>query len=357
MPGFPAASRLGRLPDGRDVTVYTLRNPRGVEASISTHGGTLLTFLVPDERGGQVDVILGTSGVIRPPRWPYFGTIIGRYANRIAFGRFTLDGREHVVTTNQGAHHLHGGTVGWDHAVWTAEPFEEPGRRGVRLSHVSPDGDQGFPGTIHAVATYTLDDGDALTLDLAAATDRPTVINLTQHNYFNLSPDESPDILAHELTVDADLYVPTDPTAIPLGDPAPVAGTPFDFRQPHAIGARINDVHEQLVNGRGYDHNFVLRRTGPGLVRAARLADPRSGRALEVWTTEPGLQLYTGNYLDGSIIGKHGRPYGHRAGLSLEAQHFPDSPNRPAYPSTTLRPGEDWRSTTRWKITSGVISK
>lgn len=341
---------LGALPDGRAVAVFTLRNPRGVEAAISTHRGTLLTFRVPDRSGGHADVVLGTAGVIRPPKWPYFGTIIGRYANRIAFGRFRLDGRVYAVTTNNGAHHLHGGTIGWDQAVWNAEPFEEAGCRGVRLSHTSPDGDQGFPGTVRAVATYTLDDGNSLTLDLAATTDRPTVINLTQHNYFNLSPSESPDILAHELTVDADVYTPTDATAIPLGEHAPVAGTPFDFRQPQAMGARIDQAHEQLVNGRGYDHNFVVRRTGPGLVRAARLADPRSGRALEVWTTEPGLQVYSGNYLDGSIIGKHGRPYVHRAGLSLEAQHFPDSPNRPDFPSTTLRPGDDWRSTTRWVI-------
>ncbi len=348
--GFLSSAPFGRLPDGRDVTVITLRNRRGFETAISTHGGTLLALRVPDRSGGHADVVLGTAGVNRPTKWPYFGTIIGRYANRIAFGRFTLDGREHAVTTNNGAHHLHGGTVGWDQAVWDAEPFEEAGHRGVRLSHTSPDRDQGFPGTVRAVATYTLDDGNALTLDLAATTDQPTVINLTQHNYFNLSPAESPDILAHELTVDADFFTPTDATAIPLGAHAPVAGTPFDFRQPHAIGARIAEAHEQLVNGRGYDHNFVVRRTGPGLVRAARLADPRSGRALEVWTTEPGLQVYSGNYLDGSLIGKQGRPYGHRAGRSRGAQHFPDSPNRPDFPTTTLRPGDDWRSTTRWVI-------
>ena len=276
--------------------------------------------------------------------------VVGRYGNRIANGRFTLDGRTYALATNNGPNHLHGGLKGFDKVVWVAEGFERGGSVGVTYRHVSPDGDEGYPGRVEVRVSYTLSPSNELAVDYEATTDRPTPINLTQHSYFNLAGDASGDVLGHQLTIDADRFTPVDATLIPTGELAPVAGTPFDFRQPTTIGARIAADHPQLKTGNGYDHNFVLNGWSPGssqaLHHAARAVDPGSGRTLDVATTEPGVQFYSGNFLDGTVVGKSGRAYGRRHGFCLETQHFPDSPNHPAFPSTILRPGDTYRSRT-----------
>lgn len=338
---------FGSMPDGRAIECFTLANARGCEARVITYGGIVVSLRVPDRAGTLDDVVLGhddLAGYLVGSA--YFGAIVGRYGNRIANGRFSLDGRTYELARNDGAHHLHGGVRGFDRAVWTPEIAERDGVAALVLRHRSPDGDEGYPGTLDAEVAYALTDDDALVVDYRATTDRPTHVNLTQHSYFNLAGAGRRDILAHELTIDADAYLPVDAALIPTGAPAPVAGTPFDFRTPHAIGARIDADDAQLRHGRGYDHTFVVRRDGAGLAHAARLADPSTGRTLDVRTTEPGLQLYTGNFLDGGIRGKAGRVYVRRSGLCLETHHFPDSPNHPSFPSTVLRPGETYRSRT-----------
>jgi aldose 1-epimerase len=277
---------------------------------------------------------------------PYFGAVVGRFANRIAKGRFTLDGRTYHLATNDGPNHLHGGVRGFDKADWSSRAFERDGHRGVVFTHTSADGDQGYPGTLTARVTYTLTAANELTIEYDAETDRPTPVNLTQHTYFNLSGAATPDILHHRLALDADRFTPVDQTMIPTGDVAAVARTPFDFREATPIGARIASRDPQIGIGGGYDHNWVLNRASDGLTHAARLEDPVTGRTLDVSTTEPGVQFYSGNLLDGTIAGKGGRVYGPRAGLCLETQHFPDSPNQPAFPPAILRPGERLRSTT-----------
>jgi aldose 1-epimerase len=302
---------------------------------------------VPDRSGHPADVVLGydsLQGYLTAS--PYFGAIVGRYANRIARGRFTLDGRTYRLATNDGPNHLHGGVKGYDKVVWRARSFQRGDTAGVRLEHTSPDGDEGYPGTLRVAVTYTLTPANKLVVDYEAASDRPTPVNLSQHSYFNLSGEGSGDILQHVLTIRADRYTPVDTTLIPTGELAPVAGTPFDFRTPTAIGARISQSNVQLRRGKGYDHNFVLNRTGTGLQHAHRVLDPRTGRTLDIATTEPGLQFYSGNFLDGSIAGKAGHVYGHRSAIVLETQHFPDSPNHPGFPSTILRPGREYRSRT-----------
>jgi aldose 1-epimerase len=311
-----------------------------------TFGGVIVSLRVPDREGRLDDIVLGydsIEGYIDES--PYFGAIIGRYGNRIGRGRFTLDGVTHQLATNDGAHHLHGGPRGLDKVVWSAEPFSENGGSGVTFAYTSPHGDQGYPGTLSARVSYTLTGADELVLDYVATTDRATPVNLTQHSYWNLAGSDAPPVLAHELTIRADHYTPVDETLIPSGAIAPVAGTPFDFRNPATIESRIGADNEQLRHGQGYDHNFVLRSAASGALRhAARLAEPTSGRVLDLHTTEPGLQFYSGNFLDGSIRGKGDRVYRHRSGICLEAQHFPDSPNQPHFPSTILRPGSEYRS-------------
>ncbi|HUG53682.1 MAG TPA: aldose epimerase family protein, partial [Vicinamibacteria bacterium] len=274
----------------------------------------------------------------------FFGVVVGRYANRIAHARFTLDGRTHALTPNEPPHHLHGGLRGLHKAVWRGEAS---GEAAVTFRCSSPDGDEGYPGNLEASVTYTLTGAGEVVIDYEATSDRPTPVNLSQHSYFNLAGEGRGDVLGHRLVIDADHFTPVDATMIPTGEIAPVAGTPFDFRVPAAVGARIDEDHEQLRRGLGYDHNFVLRRGGPGLARAARVADPASRRWMEVHTTEPGVQLYSGNRLDG-VVGKSGHAYSPRTGFCLETQHFPDSPNRPEFPSTILRPGEVYRSRTVW---------
>jgi aldose 1-epimerase len=338
---------FGRLPDGRPVDVFTLTNGRGLEVRAISYGAIIVSLHAPDRSGRLEDVVLGhddLDGYLGAS--PYFGAVIGRYANRIARGQLSLDGRIHALAINDPPHHLHGGRRGFDKVVWDAEETAAPSGAGLMLRYASPAGEEGYPGMLRAAVTYTLTDGNELRIDYAARTDATTVVNLSQHSYFNLAGAGQGDVLGHELTIDAEHYLPIDGTSIPTGAVAPVAGTPFDFREPAAIGSRIAQADEQLAHGAGYDHNFVLRRRGPGLVAAARLVEPTSGRRLDVQTTEPGLQLYTGNRLDGRIRGKSGRVYPARAGLSLETQHFPDSPHHPEFPSTVLQPGQEYLSTT-----------
>ncbi|QRN94233.1 galactose mutarotase [Archangium violaceum] len=338
---------FGTAPGGQPVDVYTLTNRRGVEARVTNYGGIILSLRVPDRDGRFDDVVLGydsLAGYLAES--PYFGALIGRYGNRIAQGRFTLDGRQYTLATNNGVNHLHGGLKGFDKVVWTAEPFENDQGMGIVLTYVSPDGEEGYPGTLTARVTYTLTGDDELVFDYHATTDKATPVNLTQHSYFNLAGDGKGDILSHVVTINADRFVPIDPTSIPLGDLRDVTGTPFDFRRPTAIGARIRQEDEQLRNGQGYDHSFVFDKGGkagePTL--AARVLEPTTGRVMEILTTEPGMQFYSGNFLDGTLKGKKGAVYHRRFGFAMETQHLPDSPNQPGFPSTILRPGEHYRS-------------
>lgn len=338
---------FGVMPDGRGVEVFTMTNENGIELRAITYGAIIVSVRVPDRNGRLDDVVLGfddLEGYLRDS--PYFGAIVGRYANRIANGRFTLDGHEHSLTTNNGPNHLHGGLRGFDKVVWEAEPFESDSGAGVVFSYLSPDGEEGYPGNLSVRVTYLLTPDDELVVDYLTTTDRATPVNLSQHSYFNLVGDARRDVLGHVLTINASHFTPVDATLIPTGEIAPVTGTPFDFKEPTPIGARIEDDDEQLGFGGGYDHNFVLDRESEGLTHAARVEEPTSGRVLDIFTTEPGLQFYSGNFLDGSIKGKSGRVYGHRFGFCLETQHFPDSPNHPTFPSTILRPGEEYRSRT-----------
>jgi aldose 1-epimerase len=338
---------FGRTPDGKAVEVYTLRNARGMVVRAITYGAIIQAIRVPDRAGRLDDVTLGYDSL---PGYltdsPYFGAVVGRYANRIARGRFALEGRTYRLATNNGPNHLHGGLKGFDKVVWKAESFQRGDIVGVKFQHTSPDGDEGYPGTVQTSVTYTLTPDNQLLVEYRATTDRATPVNLSQHSYFNLAGEGSGPILDHVLTIDAGRYTPVDSTLIPTGELAPVANTPFEFREPTPIGARIGQNHPQLQYGKGYDHNFVLERSGSGLTHAVRVLEPRTGRTLDIFTTEPGLQFYSGNFLDGSIKGKSGHVYGHRTALVLETQHFPDSPNHPNFPSTILRPGQEYRSKT-----------
>ena len=348
-PGQAGVSRApwGTMPDGAAVEIFTLTNAHGVEVKAITYGGIIQSLRVPDRGGRLDDVVLGfdtLKGYLG--EHPYFGAIIGRYGNRIGKAQFTLDGRTYTLAANDGPNHLHGGVKGFDKVLWKAEPVEGGDGPAVRFTRTSPDGEEGYPGTLGVQVTYTITDANALVVDYVAKTDKPTPVNLTQHSYFNLAGQASGDILGHELMLNADRYTPVDGTLIPTGELAPVAGTSFDFRQATAIGARINQEHPQLKFGRGYDHNWVLVRGGDGLRLAARVHEPKTGRTLEIATTEPGIQFYAGNFLDGKIAGKAGAVYRHRTGFCLETQHFPDSPNKPQFPSTILKPGAEYRSRT-----------
>jgi len=346
---------FGTAPAGDAVDLITLHSPSGIELDVATYGGVVTRLVVPDREGRLADVVLGHEGLgAYVEGTPYFGAIVGRYANRIAAGRFTLDGVEYQLATNDGPNHLHGGKRGFDKVVWSAEPYSTGSEAGVVLTHVSPDGDEGYPGELSVRVTYALTADGELRIDYEATTDAPTIVNLTHHGYWNLAGHDSGDILGHELTIPARRFTPVNETLIPTGELRPVEGTPFDFREATAIGARIEADDEQLALGGGYDHNFVLDgwEDDGSLRLAAVLRDPASGRVLEVLTTEPGLQLYSGNFLDGSDIGKGGIAYEHRGGLCLETQHFPDSPNQPGFPSTVLRPGETYRSTTVYRFTA-----
>jgi aldose 1-epimerase len=336
---------FGSTKDGKAVDLYTMKNSHGVEVRAMTYGGIITSIKVPDRAGAMADVVLGfdtLDGYLTDP--PYFGAIVGRYGNRIAKGQFTLEGRTYKLATNNGPNHLHGGVRGFDKMVWSARSVESAEGVGVALTRVSSDGEEGYPGNLNATVTYVLTDRNELIVRYQATTDKATPVNLTQHTYFNLAGGG--DILGHELTLNADRYTPVDATLIPTGELAPVQGTPFDFRRRTAIGARIKQDDPQLKNGNGYDHNWVLNRTGTGLQLAARVVEPKTGRTLEVTTTEPGVQFYSGNFLDGTIKGKEGAVYNLRNGLCLETQHFPDSPNHPNFPSTILKPGDTYSSQT-----------
>jgi aldose 1-epimerase len=341
---------FGQTADGVAVELYTLTNPDGIEVRAISYGGIILSLKVPDREGKLGDVVLGydaLDGYLKAS--PYFGSIIGRYGNRIAGGKFSLDGKPYTLATNNGKNALHGGVKGFDKVVWQAEPLEQDDRVGVVFSYTSPDGEEGYPGTLQATVTYALTDANELVFEYQAVTDKATPVNLTQHSYFNLAGDGSGDVLGHELMLNASRFTPVDSTLIPTGELRGVEGTPFDFRTPTAIGARIAANDEQIRFGGGYDHNVVLDREGAdGLVLAARVYEPTSGRVMEVRTTEPGVQFYSGNFLDGSITGKGGHVYEHRTGFCLETQHYPDSPNKPDFPSTILRPGETYRSRTMY---------
>jgi aldose 1-epimerase len=351
----PAGMRrepFGTMPDGRRVERFTLASPSGVSITVLSYGGVIQSIYMPDRRGVVADVALGydTLDEYRADR-SYFGALIGRYANRIRGARFSLDGREYQLTANADGNQLHGGDRGFDKVVWSVEPFEAHGDPALRLEHVSPDGDEGYPGTVRVRVTYVLTHDGALDVDYLATTDAPTPINLTQHSYFNLAGAGVADILGHELELAASRFTPVDAALIPTGELRPVAGTPFDFSTPERIGARIDVPDEQLRLAGGYDHNFVIDRAAASeLVLAARLTDRESGRGVDVHTTQPGIQFYSGNFLDGSVRGKAGVPHRYRSGLALETQHFPDSPNHPAFPSTILRPGETFRSRTVYQL-------
>ncbi len=342
---------FGRMPDGREVRLFTLTNANGMEARITNYGGILVSLRVPDRNGRPGDLVLGYDSLASYLRSnPYFGCIVGRYANRIAKGRFTLDGMEYRLATNNGANHLHGGIKGFDKVLWDARATATREGNAIDLMYTSPDGEEGYPGTLKAFVRYTLTDKNELKIQYIATCDKPTVLNLTHHSYFNLAGEGNGTILGHLLTIHAGRFTPVDSGLIPTGELRSVAGTPFDFRSFAEIGARIGDNDSQLKLAGGYDHNFVLNRRGGGLQPAATLYEPASGRIMEVLTTEPGLQFYSGNFLDGTNIGKGGRPYPFRSGLCLETQHFPDSPNKPGFPSTVLRPGESYQSTTVYRF-------
>jgi aldose 1-epimerase len=343
---------FGKAPDGTPVDVFTLINAHGVEVRILSYGGIIQSLRTPDRTGKLDDVVLGfddMAGYVKSS--PYFGAIVGRYGNRIAKGHFTLDGKTYTLAINNPPNSLHGGIKGFDKVVWDARPFKGDSGAGVVLTHTSPDGDEGFPGTLHAKVTYTLNDDDELSIDYEATTDKATPVNLTNHTYWNLAGDGTRDILGHVLTLPASGITAVDSTLIPTGEIMPVAGTPFDFRTPTAIGARIDSPHVQIKYGRGYDHNFVLDRGGQtGLAHAAHVTEPTTGRTLDIYTTEPGVQFYSGNFLDGTVVGKGGHVYKHRFGLALETQHFPDSPNKPNFPSVILRPGQVYHTRTVFKV-------
>jgi aldose 1-epimerase len=344
---------FGKTAAGEAVDLFTLTNRNGVEARIMTYGGIIVSLKVPDRTARLEDVVLGfdnLDGYLAGH--PYFGALVGRYANRIARGKFRLNGTEYTLAVNNNENHLHGGLKGFDKVVWKAEEVEGKGSVGLALSYVSKDGEEGYPGTLKVKAVYTLNDENELRLDFTATTDKDTVVNLTNHSYFNLAGAGSGEILNHELLINADRFAPVDSTLIPTGELRLVAGTPLDFRQPHRIGERIEADNEQLKIGKGYDHNFVINRRGRGLVLAARASDPRSGRVLEVLTTQPGVQLYTGNFLDGSNVGKGGKAYKARYAFCLETQHFPDSPNHPEFPTTLLKPGQTYHETTVYRFSA-----
>lgn len=342
---------FGTTPDGAPVQLYTLRNVSGVEARISNYGGIVVSLRVPDRAGHYEDVVLGydrLAGYLKET--PYFGCLVGRYGNRIARGRFSLDGATYTLATNNYPNALHGGLKGFDKVVWQANAYQAKEGPTLELTYVSKDGEEGYPGNLTVKAVYVLTRDNALRLEYTATTDKATVLNLTQHSYFNLAAKG--DILGHVVEMPADRFTPVDSTLIPTGELKPVEGTPFDFRKPTPIGARINQEDEQLRFGGGYDHNWVFSKRTGNLTLLAKVTEPTSGRILEVLSTEPGLQFYTGNFLDGKIVGKRGWTYAHRNAFCMEPQHFPDSPNQPSFPSTVLRPGQTYHNTIIYRFSA-----
>jgi aldose 1-epimerase len=341
---------FGKLEDGAPIDIYTLKNRNGLQVEITTYGGAVVSIKTPDRSGRMSDIVLGygdANGYVSDIS--YFGALIGRYANRIARGRFTLNGVEYHLPQNNGVNHLHGGVRGFHKVVWKARELTRTDGVGLELTYLSKDNEEGYPGNLSVTVNYVLSDANELRIEYHATTDKETVINLTHHSYFNLAGAGMGDILRHEVKINADRFTPVDETLIPTGELRAVKGTPFDFSRATAIGSRINQADDQLVFGKGYDHNFVLNKKGQELSLAATVYEPTSGRALEMWTTEPGVQLYSGNFLD-KVRGKAGKVYNVHGGFCLEAQHFPDSPNQPAFPSTVLKPGERYTQTTVYKF-------
>ncbi len=339
---------FGKTHDGHEVKVHTLTNLHGIRVRLIDYGATLISVETPDKSGKNANIMLGfptLEGYLQ--RHPFFGSTVGRYANRIAGGKFTLDGKTYTLATNNGPNHLHGGLKGFDTVLWKPEPVSGPDFVGVKFSYTSPDGDEGYPGKLDVTVTFTLSNVNALRMDYTATTDKPTVVNLTNHAYWNLAGAGSGNILGHELTIAADKYLPIDDTSIPTGEPAPVKGTPLDFTSPHTIGERIGELKKDPHKTKGYDHCFVLRGQQGKLELAARVKEPTSGRVMEVYTTEPGVQLYCANFLDG---GPGAGGFKQHEAFCLETQHYPDSPNKPEFPSTVLRPGETYRSTTEHRF-------
>jgi aldose 1-epimerase len=337
---------FGKTEDGISVDLYTLTNANGLKTNIITYGGIVTSLQVPDRNGKFADIVLGCDSVDDyAKRSPFFGAIIGRYANRIAKGKFTLDGVEYKLAVNNGPNHLHGGVKGFDKVVWKAEKMQTDQGPALKLTYRSRDGEEGYPGNLSCTVTYTLSNDNELKVSYEATTDKATVINLTHHSYFNLAGHNSGDVLGHEMQIFADHFIPVDDVQIPTGEIKPVKGTPMDFTKPMAIGSRIKQVPG------GYDHNYVLNSSDGSLALAASVYEPKSGRVMEIFTTEPGVQFYTANFLDGSIKGK-GAVYNKHAGLCLEMQHFPDSPNKPDFPSVVLRPGEKYTQLTVHKFSA-----
>ncbi len=347
---------FGKTEEGISIDLYTLTNDSGLEIRITNYGGIITALKAPDREGRLEDVVLGFDTLqgylqeLYQLENPYFGALIGRYGNRIAKGRFTLRGKEYTLATNNGPNHLHGGNKGFDKVVWEAEEQLTNEAVGLKLRYVSPDGEEGYPGTLKVEVTYLLNSNNELKISYTATADQETPVNLTNHTYFNLRGNAKGDILDHQVMINADRIVAIDENSIPTGALAAVKETPFDFKAPTAIGARISADHEQLKNGQGYDHTFVLREAAGNLLLAATVLEPSSGRYLEVFTTEPGVQLYSGNFLKGNLVGKGGVAYQKRWGLCLETQHFPDSPNQPHFPSTILASEKSYHTTTIYKF-------
>ena len=357
---FASASRaqnvqkedFGKTPDGQQVFLYTLRNSSGMEVKVTNYGARITSIKVPDKNKKFADVVLGfdnLAGYLADE--PYFGAVVGRYGNRIAHGAFTLDGKQYHIPLNDGPNALHGGKVGFDRRVWNGKDASATGGPAVELHYLSPDGEQGFPGNLNVTVRYSLGEKNDLRIDYSATTDKDTVLNLTNHSYFNLAGAGSETVLKHKLTLAADRFTPIDGTLIPTGALQSVSGTPLDFRKATVIGARINQDYDQLKLAKGYDHNFVLNRSNDSLSLAAKVEEPASGRVLEVFTDQPGVQFYSGNFLDGTIHGSGG-VYRHRSALCLETQHFPDSPNHPTFPTAVLHAGQDFHSTTIFRFST-----
>ena len=345
-------NQFGVTPDGEAVTQFVFANSNGLEVKIINYGGIVTHLNVPDKNGKIEDVVLGYDKLedyIKAT--PYFGAIVGRYGNRIAKGKFSLNGEEYTLAINNNENHLHGGLVGFDKVVWDAETFENEHGVGLKLHYISKDMEEGYPGNLDIEVVYTIKETNEIEIDYSATTDKATVLNVTQHSYFNLTGNVKRDILDHEVTINADHIIPVDPGLIPTGEMLAVTGTPFDFTQSNIVGERIDQDHEQIKLGGGYDHCWVLNKSAEGaLAWDIKLTDPTSGRIFELATTEPGVQFYTGNFLDGTLTGKNGVMYNKRFGLCFEPEHYPDSPNQPQFPSVVLNPGEEYRTTTVWRF-------
>jgi aldose 1-epimerase len=343
---------FGKLPDGQAVSLYTLTNKQGMTLKVMNYGGIITSLTAPDKNRDFEDVVLGydsLSGYLEDS--PYFGALIGRYGNRIAKGKFSLDGKQYTLATNNGENHLHGGVKGFDKVFWNIEELSSLEGPALKLTYLSKDMEEGYPGNLQVEVTYTLTDKNELKINYNATTDKTTILNLTQHSYFNLSGNTKTDILTHELMLNADKYIPVDKTLIPTGELKSVSNTPFDFKTPTTVGSRIDKKDQQLEFGRGYDHCWVLNQSSDTLALAATLHDPANGRVMSVYTTEPGIQFYSGNFLDGSLTGKFNAVYKKRYGLCLETEHFPDSPNQKTFPAVILNPGEAYKTETVYAFT------